>query len=84
MTLYHLHSDDLRGSGGESRSAAARLLGGARAAISVIHRAIVAAKMRHLQSEPMFYAAKDSEQSPREDMLRYPQRPLILGDKWDF
>jgi hypothetical protein len=84
MTLYHLHSDDLRDGGVECQSVTARLLGGARAAISVIRRTIIGAKMRQRQSEPMFHAAKETEQSPPEDLLRYPQRPLILGDKWDF
>ena len=84
MTLYHLHSDDLRGAGRESQSVTARLLDGACAAISVIRRTIIGAKMRHRRRAPMFHAAKETEQSPPEDLLRYPQRPLILGDKWDF
>jgi hypothetical protein len=84
MTLYHLHSDDLPGRGGESQSVTARLLDGARAAISAIRRTIIGAKIRHRRSEPMFHAAMETEQAPPEDLLRYPQRPLILGDKWDF
>lgn len=45
-----------------------------RAALGVIHKAIVTAKMRRIQRELMFHA---------KDIGDFPQRPLILGDKWD-
>jgi hypothetical protein len=50
-----------------------------------IHKAIVTAKMRWLRSELTFSGARENW-SPRTDAdaARFPQRPLILGDKWDF
>jgi hypothetical protein len=49
-----------------------------------MHRAIVAAKLRRLQNEPAFRAEGYDGPSRSEDAARYPQQPLILGDKWDF
>ena len=48
------------------------------AALGIIHRAIIAAKMRRVQRELMFHARAN------HDAGDVPQRPLILGDKWDF
>ena len=45
-----------------------------RAALTTIHQAIVAAKMRRVRRELMFHT---------QDLKDFPQRPLILGDKWD-
>jgi hypothetical protein len=45
-----------------------------RAAFTAIHQAIVAAKMRRVRRELMFHT---------QDLKDFPQRPLILGDKWD-
>jgi hypothetical protein len=64
------------------------------AALNTIHRAIVAAKMRRLQRELMFHvdprddglvrtAPRESQES-NKDTSKFPQRPMILGDKWDF
>ena len=45
-----------------------------RAALITIHRAIVAAKMRRIRRELMLNT---------KDLRDFPQRPLILDDKWD-
>jgi hypothetical protein len=45
-----------------------------RAALGVIHKAIVTAKMRRVRRELMFHT---------KDIRDFPRRPLILGDKWD-
>jgi hypothetical protein len=45
-----------------------------RAALTTMHEAIVAAKMRRVQRELMFHG---------HDLRDFPQQPLILGDKWD-
>ena len=45
-----------------------------RMALTTIHEAIVAAKMRRVQRELMFH---------RNELRDFPQQPLILGDKWD-
>ncbi len=41
--------------------------------------------MRRLRSELMFSGAHESWSSETgADATKYPQRPLVLGDKWDF
>jgi hypothetical protein len=66
-----------------------------RAALTTMHEAIVAAKMRRIQRELIFhggFAGSHDEWSrskwreapgPDHDIRDFPQRPLILGDKWD-
>jgi hypothetical protein len=46
-----------------------------RAALTMIHQAIIAAKLRRVERELMFNTS---------ELKDFPQRPLILGDKWDF
>jgi hypothetical protein len=71
-----------------------RALGRTGAALRIMHRAVVAAKMRRVERELMFHngsydrwfgepGAKQSRPSD-QDAVKFPQRPLILGDKWDF
>lgn len=56
-----------------------------RSFLSFMHNAMVAAKMRRIQRELMFHAGpKWHEEGPDKDVRDFPQRPLILGDKWDF
>ena len=45
------------------------------AALTMVHKAVVAAKTRRLQRELTFHT---------HELRNIPQRPLILGDKWDF
>jgi hypothetical protein len=63
-----------------------------RAALTTFHRAIVAAKMRRIQRELIFHAGSHDEWSRSKwregsgadhELGDFPQRPLILGDKWD-
>jgi hypothetical protein len=88
MTLVQIHHDDLSGLAGGGRSLFARALARFGAACRLMHRGIVAAKMRRLHSEPAFhtaYAGEESSEPPAGgDAAKYPQRPLILSDKWDF
>ena len=52
------------------------------AALKVVHRAIVAAKLRRLRNELMLHR---STAGHRElDAGKYPQCPMVLGEKWDF
>jgi hypothetical protein len=59
------------------------------AALGMLHQAIVTAKTRRLAREMMFRPdaydewSKEPEREP-QDASKLPQRPLILGDKWDF
>ena len=63
-----------------------------RAALTAIHEAIVAAKMRRIRRELIFHAGSHDEWSrsrwreepgPKHDVKDFPQTPMILGDKWD-
>ena len=60
------------------------------AALKIIHQGIVTAKARRLRRELMFHTASRHDCSPQrnpepnQDAAKFPQRPLILGDKWDF
>lgn len=48
-----------------------------------LHRAIVSAKLRRLQSRMMFRHDTDEMFPLERDLSKHAQRPLILGDKWD-
>jgi hypothetical protein len=62
------------------------------AALDILHRAIVTAKTRRLRREMMLYADTPDEMlspdasgsGPDRDLRKFPQRPLILGEKWDY
>jgi hypothetical protein len=63
-----------------------------RTALTTMHEAIVAAKMRRIRRELTFHAGSHDEWSRsrwREgagsdhDIKDFPQTPMILGDKWD-
>lgn len=49
------------------------------AGLRIVQRAIAGAS-DDWSFEPTAYRNRD----PDSDMARFPQRPLILGDKWDF
>jgi hypothetical protein len=61
-------------------------------ALEILHQAIVTARTRRLRREMMLYAdTPDELLSPDvrgagtdRDLLKFPQRPLILGEKWDY
>jgi hypothetical protein len=71
-----------------------RAIGRTGAALRIMHQAVVAAKMRRIERELMFhngaydrwFGEPDAPQSHAsgKDPMNVPQRPLILGDKWDF
>jgi hypothetical protein len=92
MTLFHLH-DDLAAPAGQSRFTLDRALAWLAAAFRTIHEAIVAAKTRRLQRELMFHGDLGSESLDEivgerpltaEEFAKLPQRPMVLGDKWNF
>jgi hypothetical protein len=84
MSLFHVHHNDLHG----AANAAQRPFAGARARVSTafttIHRAIIAAKLRRLRRELMYHGGNVCGQPSDQEAARFPQPPLILGDKWDF
>jgi hypothetical protein len=62
------------------------------AALGTLHQAIITAKTRRLTRELLFRPEAyddwsrglDRPPDPGQDATKLPQRPLILGDKWDF
>jgi hypothetical protein len=76
------------------RVLARRVGGRVSAALNMVHKAILAAKVHRVRRELMFHASSHDEWSrfgtrwPEEhdlekDIRDFPQRPLILSDKWD-
>ena len=63
-----------------------RACGPLRRAVWLARRAIVAAKLCRLRGELLCHAgvSVDDYAKPVADAARWPQAPLILGDKWDF
>jgi hypothetical protein len=82
MALLHLHHDNRHDFAGAGRARAMRAFRRVRAVLGKIHLAIVAAKLRRLRGELMFQ--HDYGSSSGQDIAKYPQRPLIIPDKWDF
>lgn len=58
----------------------------ARRVARVAYRALVTVKQRRLWGELIGQSGVTIEAHgrPVADAMRWPQRPLILGDKWDF
>jgi hypothetical protein len=85
MTLFHLH-DDLVAPEGAGRFAPSRLYHWLSGAFRTMHEAIVTAKTRRSERELTFHADLDDafESRDQRDVGKFPQRPMILGDKWDF
>jgi hypothetical protein len=58
------------------------------AVLGMLHQAIVTAKTRRLARELAFRPGSQNDgfwgPDPDKDATKLPQRPLILGDKWDF
>jgi hypothetical protein len=77
---------------GRLRRLARRAVSRIGAALGMLHRAIVTAKTRRLARELAFRPSAydewskepDKRPGPDKDAGKLPQRPLILGDKWDF
>jgi hypothetical protein len=84
MALFHLHHDDARGFARENPLPISRLFKRIGAAFKLLHRGIVSAKLRRVRTEMLFRPDYDEMFEPERDASKFPQRPLILGDKWDF
>jgi hypothetical protein len=81
MSVFHLRHDNVAE---KTRWPLARALARLAAASRIIHRAIVTAKLRRLQSEPMRHGGNVYGQISDRDAEKFPQLPMMLGDKWDF
>jgi hypothetical protein len=109
MTLFYQHQDRFRDLTGASRSAhpsswqrfatslrrhARRAIVRTGAALQIMHRAVIAARMRRIERELMFqngsydrwFCEPEAQQGDAsgKDAVNFPQRPLLLSDKWDF
>ena len=82
MTLLHLHHHDIGAR--ETSFSLPRVARRIGVAFKMLHRAIVRAKLRRLQSELLFRRDCSDMLPAEKDATKFPQRPLILGDKWDF
>ena len=76
MSVIHLHHDELKDFG----SLVIRAFGW----LKTMHQAIVTAKLERLENELVLRRGNSDEVSSDRDAVRYPQRPLVLSDKWDF
>jgi hypothetical protein len=83
MTLLHLHHDE-NGFARQNTLWIEKVLRRIGAALRTFHRAMVRAKLRRLRNELLFRPDYNEMFAPEQDATRSPQRPLILGDKWDF
>jgi hypothetical protein len=85
MSLFLLrHHDDVSGFAHGSHLSISRIFRRIGATLRLLHRAIVSAKLRRLQNELMFRHDYSDMLPPEQDATKFPQRPLVLGDKWDF
>ena len=84
MTLFHLHRDVWGGVARERSLSISRLFGCIGAAFRLVHRGIVSAKLRRCWTDILFRPDYDEMFAREHDAGKFPQRPLILGDKWDF
>jgi len=79
MSVIHVRHDDFSGS-----SIVSRTFGLLVAAFQTMHRAIVTAKLERLENELVLRRGYSEDPASDRDAVRYPQRPLVLSDKWDF
>jgi hypothetical protein len=86
MALLHLHHDGVSGFARDRQSSISRVFKRIGAALGALHRAIVDAKLRHAESDLLLRHDYTEMLSPKPelDASKFPQRPLVLGDKWDF
>ena len=86
--VYHSGAMHLKG----LRVLARKIGSHIRAALSTIHQAIIAGKMRRIRRELTFHAGSHDRWSGSKwrkgagsahELKDFPQTPMILGDKWD-
>ncbi len=84
MTLLYLRRYDISVTARDNGASITRLFRRIGTVFRLLHRSIVRAKLQRLHNELLF--RRDySEMLPLEDdATKFPQRPLVLGDKWDF
>lgn len=76
MSVIHLRHDEQKDFG----SVVTRAFGW----LKTMHQAIVRAKLERLENELVLRRGYSEDPASDRDAVRYPQRPLVLSDKWDF
>jgi hypothetical protein len=86
MALLHLHHQDISGFAREQNSPISRAFRRIVAALGTLHRAIISAKLRHAESDLLLRSDYNEMlwMESEQDVSKFPQRPTVLGDKWDF
>ncbi len=84
MALFHLHYDEARGFARENPLSLSRLFRRVGAAFKMLHRGIVSAKLRRARTEMLLRPDCDEMFDRAHDASKFPRRPLILDDKWNF
>jgi hypothetical protein len=92
MALLYSHNDRPRRAAGTNNLSITRVMRRLRSALKIIHRQIAAAKIHRLRNELMLHADTHADWAKPHgytdgagtDAANYPQRPAVLGDKWDF
>lgn len=86
MTLFYSHH-----AAGTGHNPIMLTLKRVRRALRTLHRAIAAAKIRRIRNELMLHGhachwAQElvPDGQTEHDAAKYPTRPLVLSDKWDF
>ena len=84
MTLLYLRHNDISATRRDNGASMARLFRRVAVAFRLLHRGIVRAKLRRSHHEWLFRRDYIEMLPLEEDAAKFPQRPLILGEKWDF
>jgi len=86
MALLHLHHDEINSSARDRNFSISRAFERIGAVLGALHRAILDAKLRRAESDLLLRRDYSEMLSPGSelDAGKFPQRPLVLGDKWDF
>ena len=81
MTLLYLRHDDISVTARDNGASITRLFRRVAIVFRLLHRSIVRAKLRRLHSELLFRRDYSEMLPLEEEATKFPQRPLVLGDK---
>jgi hypothetical protein len=84
MTLLYLRHDDTSGIARGDGASLPRFVRRIGVSFRLLHRAIVRARLRRISRELLFRRDYDDMLPLEQDATKFPRRPLVLGDKWDF
>ncbi|MBV8924127.1 MAG: hypothetical protein JOZ74_02030 [Bradyrhizobium sp.] len=84
MTLLDLRRDDIASFARENGAFIPRLFRRIGLSFRLLHRAILRATLRRLDAEWLFRRHPGDMMPLEDDATRFPQQPLVLGEKWDF